>query len=457
MYRTTNPATGEVVQEFPYASDAEIDEAIRSSHEAFLKLRETRLEERQAVLRSVAQQYRDRKREVAKLIGLEMGKPLSEAEGEVEIVIAIFEYYADEAPRLLADQELEVSGGGRAFVQTVPVGSLLGVMPWNYPHYQVARFAAPNIVLGNTILMKHASNCPQNSLIIEEFFARSGVVEGAYQNVFATKEQVTRILEDDRNQGVSLTGSEQAGAAVAKIAGGALKKSVLELGGSDAFILLDTDDMDKTVELAINGRMYNAGQACNSPKRFIVLDELYDDFVAGMRERIAGFSPSDPADESTVIGPVSSRSAAVEVKELLDDAVQQGATLHYGGELADGESAYMTPALLTDIPESAQMYREEVFGPVVAIYRVPDAKSAIELANSSPYGLSGMVHSANPDRAIEVADRLDTGMAWINGISTTQADLPFGGVKKSGFGRELGELGILEFANKKIYRVPQAA
>jgi succinate-semialdehyde dehydrogenase/glutarate-semialdehyde dehydrogenase len=279
-------------------------------------------------------------------------------------------------------------------------------------------------------------------------------MQDAYLNLFATNEQIELILADPRNQGVSLTGSDRAGAAVAEVAGRHLKKCVLELGGSDAFILLDTDDLDATLDDAAAGRMYNAGQACNSPKRFIVLEDLYDPFVSGLRDRLSTFDPAPQDDPRTVMGPVSSRAAGEALQAQVDDAVAKGAELHLGGKLRPGPGAFFEPTLLTGITPSMRAYQEELFGPVAVVYKVRDDAEAIALANDSPYGLSCGVYSASPDKAIAVADQLDTGMAWINGISGTQADLPFGGVKRSGYGRELGTYGVLEFANKKIFRVP---
>lgn len=454
MFSTVSPVTGETLAEYDYLTDEQVQEALKRSDDAYGVWRGVDLTERVAVLRRTADFYRQRKDDLARLIGLEMGKPFEEAKGEIDLVISIWDYYADHGPDLLKEEELKVSMGGTAFVRTKPIGSILGIMPWNYPHYQVARLVAPNLLLGNTIMLKHAENCPQNALVIEEMLLKAGLLEGAYINVFATTEQVKIILADERNQGVSLTGSDRAGAAVAEIAGRNLKKCVLELGGSDAFVLLDTENLDQTLDKAAGGRMYNSGQACNSPKRFIVVEELYDDFVAGMKARLEALA-ADPDKEMAAvsIGPVSSRSAAEQVQSQVDDAVSKGATLHLGGTMSESGS-FFAPTLLTDVKPGMRAYREEVFGPVVVVYKVKDEAEAIDLANDSPYGLSCDVFSASQERAIAVADQLETGMAWINGISGSQADLPFGGVKKSGYGRELGEYGILEFANKKTFRVP---
>ncbi|GAA2009717.1 succinate-semialdehyde dehydrogenase/glutarate-semialdehyde dehydrogenase [Nakamurella flavida] len=454
MFATVNPATGEKLAQYDYLTDEQLQDALARTDAAHRSWREVPLDERIAVLHRVADLYRERRDELARLTGLEMGKPFEEAKGEIDIVASIWDYYADHAEDLLREQELSVSGGGRAFIRTKSIGSILGIMPWNYPHYQVARFAAPNLVLGNSVLLKHAENCPQNALVVQELVEQAGGLPDAYLNVFVTTEQVGTILADRRNQGVSLTGSERAGAAVAEIAGRNLKKCVLELGGSDAFILLDTDDMDLAVEKAASGRMYNSGQACNSPKRLIVVEDLYEDFVSGLKQRLTSLRADPDTEMAAVsIGPVASRTAAEQLQEQVDDAVSKGATLHLGGTMSENGS-FFSPTLLTDVKPGMRAYREEVFGPVAVVYKVKDEAAAIELANDSDYGLSCDIFSASPERAIAVADQLETGMAWINGISGTQADLPFGGVKKSGYGRELGEYGILEFANKKIFRLP---
>lgn len=454
MFATVSPVTGEKLAEYDYLSDEQVGDALKRSDDAYRIWRDTDLTERVAVLKKMADLYRQRKDDLARLIGLEMGKPFEEAKGEIDLVISIWDYYADRGPDLLKEQKLEVSMGGSAFVRTKSIGSILGIMPWNYPHYQVARLAAPNLLLGNSIMLKHAENCPQNAEIIQEMLLECGLLPDVYLNVFATTNQVQMILADDRNQGVSLTGSERAGAAVAEIAGRNLKKCVLELGGSDAFILLDTDDLDKTLDKAASGRMYNSGQACNSPKRFIVVGDLYEPFVEGMKSRLEALA-ADPSQEMAAvsIGPVSSRTAADQLKAQVDDAVSKGATLHVGGSVS-GAGSFFSPTLITDVKPGMRAYREEVFGPVAVVYKVENESEAIDLANDSPYGLSCDIFSASQDRAIAVADQLETGMAWINGISDSQADLPFGGVKRSGYGRELGEYGILEFANKKTFRVP---
>lgn len=455
-YKSVNPATGETLQEFAEATDAEISQAVTAAHEAFASWRNEPVENRTKVITRVAELYRERADELAKLIALEMGKPLREAKSEVALSANIYEYYATEGPGFMADEQLAPKGGGTAVVRTEPVGALLGIMPWNYPYYQVARFAGPNLMLGNTVLLKHANNCPQSALAMEQIFSDAGLPDGAYINLFATNDQAADIIADSRIQGVSLTGSERAGSAVAEVAGRNLKKYVLELGGSDPFIVLDAQDLDATVKSAVAGRMGNGGQACNAAKRFIVMDDLYEDFVQKFTARMEQIQPGDPLDEATRFGPLSSQAAADGLLEQIQDAVDKGATLNTGGALIDGPGAYIQPTVLTGVTEEMRAFSEELFGPVAVIYKVSSTDEAVDLANSSPYGLGGAVFSADEDKALDVADRLESGMVSINGVSGTQPDLPFGGVKRSGVGRELGRFGMDEFVNKKLIRTPRS-
>jgi succinate-semialdehyde dehydrogenase/glutarate-semialdehyde dehydrogenase len=382
-----------------------------------------------------------------------MGKPVREAKGEVKLTSMIYAYYAEHGPAMLEDEPLDIPGADETVVRKLPIGPLVGVMPWNFPYYQVARFAAPNLMLGNTVLLKHAPICPQSALLMEEIFVAAGLPADAYVNVFASNEQVADMIADPRVHGVSLTGSERAGASVAETAGRHLKKVVLELGGSDAFIVLDTADMDATVKAATRSRMSNTGQACNAAKRFVVLEPYYDDFVARLTASFERLSPGDPSDPKTALGPLSSRAAADTLLEQVDAAVSEGATVRTGGKRIEGPGAYVEPTVLTDVRPGTRAYSEELFGPVAVVYKVTSADEAVELTNSSSYGLSGSVWSADTDKARETADRLDVGMAFVNEHGTTLPGLPFGGVKRSGFGRELGPWGLEEFANKKLVRV----
>ncbi|NMO02008.1 NAD-dependent succinate-semialdehyde dehydrogenase [Gordonia sp. TBRC 11910] len=451
-FQIVNPATGEHGAHYPTATDAEIAAAIAGADSAFEQWRQTPLDERVDILRRVAALHRERAPELARIMAAEMGKPVRAGRGEIGICDDIYRYYADNAEAMLVDQAVPGIDAGTALIRLAPIGVILGIMPWNYPYYQVARFAAPNLLLGNTILLKHAPQCPESARQMERIFLDAGLPAGAYVNVFASNEQVADIIADDRVQGVSLTGSERAGAAVAEIAGRHLKKAVLELGGSDAFIVLDTDDVDALVGEAIVGRMGNTGQACNATKRFFVPDDLYDDFTTKLTAAVGQIEPGDPLDEATTMGPLASVAAATEVEAQVRDAVERGATVEVGGRRAGPDSAYYAPTVLTGVQPGMRAFREEIFGPVAVVYRYGDVADAITAANDSPYGLSASLHSADPLRALALADRLDVGMVFINESPSTAAALPFGGVKRSGYGRELGTLGIQEFANRKLVR-----
>jgi succinate-semialdehyde dehydrogenase/glutarate-semialdehyde dehydrogenase len=381
-----------------------------------------------------------------------MGKRPSGAQGEAEFCAEIFGYYADNGPELLADKPLP--GHANARIEHLPVGPILGVMPWNYPYYQVARFAAPNLIVGNTVLLKHAENCPTSALAIAEIMRDAGVPDGVYTNLFATHEQVASMIADKRVRGVSLTGSERAGTAVAEAAGRNLKKVVLELGGSDPYIILDTDDVESAADTAWATRMENVGQACNSNKRMIVMNEVYDDFVAALTKRASAMQPRTAgADGDELYSPMVSRKAAENLLTQIQDAVDKGATLHAGGTLDEG--AYFAPAVLTGVTPEMRAYSEELFGPVAVVYKVDSDEEAVELANAVEFGLGGAVFSTDEERAVAVARQLEVGMANVNTPAGEGADLPFGGTKRSGFGRELGPLGIDEFVNKRLFYVQQ--
>jgi len=455
MYRVINPASNELEREFPTATDDDVESALARSRAAFTTWRRTGTDERARLLTQVADIYERRADELGSIVTREMGKRTAEARGEIRIVAAIYRYYANEGPTLLNDTPLQPAAGGRAVVRKEPIGSLLGIMPWNYPHYQVARFTAPNLMAGNTIILKHAPQCPESAAAIEQIFADAGCPAGAYINVYATNDQVADMIADPRIAGVSLTGSERAGAAVAEIAGRNLKKVILELGGSDPFIVLDTMDLGRAVQTALAGRMTNAGQACNAAKRIMVADGLYDEFVERFTAAMAALRPGDPSDSSTDLGPLSSEAAAQGLMAQIDDAVSKGATVRTGGRRVNRPGAYVEPTVLTDVTPDMRAFHEELFGPAAVIYRVHDAEAAITLANESAFGLGGVVCTDDADLAEQVASQLDTGMVWINTVQRSAPDLPFGGTKRSGIGRELGPHGIDEFVNKKLIYAPQ--
>ncbi|ALD64795.1 succinate-semialdehyde dehydrogenase [Arthrobacter sp. LS16] len=453
-YKVLNPATGEVVEEFDVATDEQIEQALASAQSAYESWQNVDINERAKVVSKVGALFAERAEELGKIMTTEMGKPLSEAVGEAQFCQEIFEYFASEGPTLAADQEIKSFSGGKAIVQKLPVGPLLGIMPWNFPLYQVARFAAPNLMLGNTILLKHAESCPRSALAIQEIMDEAGVPAGVYNNVFATHDQISTIIADSRIQGVSLTGSERAGAIIGEQAGRNLKKAVLELGGSDPFVVLDSDDVSGIAEAAWSFRIDNTGQACNSNKRMIVMDDIYDEFVSELTKHAEGLKPGDPMkEEDGSFAPMSSRKAAEDLHAQVQDAVSKGATLHAGGVLHDGPSAYYSPAVLTGVTKEMRAYYEELFGPVAVVYKVTSDEEAAELANDTIYGLGGSVHSTDEARAAKVAQKLQVGMSNVNAASAEGAEMPFGGVKRSGFGRELGPLGMEEFVNKRLFYV----
>lgn len=453
-YRTQNPATGELIEEFPYATDDDIQQAMADAAKAYTSWSALAMSERGSILSKLADLFEENAEELAAQATLEMGKNSREAIGEVKYCARIIRYYATEGERLAADQELKNIDGQTAILRRRPIGTILGIMPWNYPYYQVVRFAAPNLMLGNTVILKHAEICAGTALKIQELMRQAGVPEGAYVNVFATHEQVSTMIADPRIQGVSLTGSERAGAAVAEQAGRHLKKAVLELGGSDPYIVLDSDDIARSARRALFSRLSNSGQACTSNKRIIVMDNIYDEFVAELTKLAEQLTPGDPAQANrNEYAPLSSQAAAEGLMEQIEDARKAGATVHVGGHRPELPGYYVAPTVLTDVPETSRAYSEELFGPVVTIYRVQTEDEAIELANSSSYGLGGSVFSTDEQRAQAVADQLDVGMVHINAFNVGGEDLPFGGVKRSGFGRELGPLGMDEFVNKQLLTI----
>ncbi len=445
-FAVINPATGEKLAEYPDATAADIEAALASTQQTYQEWsRKTTVAERAALAKRAAELFDERKEELGAIINREMGKPLDQSIGEAEFSGAITAAFADNAEKWLADEHLEVEDGLKTFFRFQGTGVILGIMPWNYPYYQVARFAVPNLILGNTIVLKHAAQCPESALALEQLFLDAGFPKGAYVNVFATHEQVSDIIADDRVQGVSLTGSERAGAIVAEQAGRALKKCVLELGGSDVFLVLDSADLDHAVEHAVGGRMENTGQACNGSKRIVVMDKYFDEFSKKFQAAIAGQSYSDGD-----FGPMSSEAATKTLTAQVQGAIDQGAEVVIGNNEPEGN--LYTPSIITNITPAMDVYSQELFGPVAQLYKVSSDEEAIQLANSSPYGLGSVIICDDLERAEQVGNQLDVGMVFIGGAGLEGADVPFGGVKKSGYGRELGKVGMLEFANKKLFR-----
>ena len=450
-YAVVNPATGETVKEYQEISDDALRAAIDRADAASRTFPgSTTVAERAALIGKVGELHSERRQNLAEIIVREMGKPIEQALMEVDFAAEIYGFYADSAEDLMADEPIELLGGeGTAVIRRSPFGVLLGIMPWNFPYYQVARFAGPNLVIGNTILLKHAPQCPESAEAMQQIFDDAGFPQGAYENVYATNEQIEWVIADPRVHGVSVTGSERAGAAVAEIAGRNLKKVVLELGGSDPFILLGTDDLDEAVTAAAEARLDNTGQSCNAAKRFIVVDELYDDFLEKFKQQLGAAKPGDPTAEDTAVGPLSSQTAADRLDDQVKRAIENGAEVVVGGK-RDGN--YFEPTILTGIEPGDEASQEEFFGPVAQVYRVGSEEEAIDLANQTPFGLGSYVMSTDKEQADRVADRIEAGMVYVNLLGGDSPELPFGGFKRSGFGRELGRYGADEFVNKKLIR-----
>lgn len=451
-YQSTNPYDGKVLQKFQECTPDELEAKIQRASECYQSWRQTSFADRSAVLARAAAIMRERTDEFAMLITLEMGKLIDQSRGEVALSAAILDYYAQNAEQFLATETLPTKSG-EALIESHPIGVLFGVEPWNYPYYQVARFAAPNLMAGNVVMVKHASNVPQCALAFERLMEEAKAPPGAYTNVFASKDQVAQIIDDPRIKGVALTGSEAAGAVVAAKAGQNLKKSTMELGGSDAFIVLEDADLEKAVKNAVMGRMGNSGQACTASKRFIVVEALADRFLEQFQAAMSNFVPGDPSDKQTTLAPLSSEEALKNLLDQVERSVSSGARVVMGGDRFDRPGAFMQPTILTDIDKSNPAYAEEFFGPVALFFRVADEDAAVALANDSPFGLGGSVFTNDIERGKRVASRVETGMVFINRPASSSPELPFGGIKNSGYGRELSGAGIQEFVNKKLIRV----
>ena len=453
-YQSTNPYDGKVVKTFDDITDRQLGEKLTTASDCFENVwRRKTFAQRRQVLARAAALMRERSQQFAELITLEMGKLIAQSQGEVALSAAILDYYAENAEAFLAPEKL-TTPRGEAMVESSPVGVLFGVEPWNYPYYQVARFAAPNLMAGNVVMVKHASNVPQCALAFERLMEEAGAPAGAYTNLFISKDQVAQVIDDPRIRGVALTGSEAAGAVVAARAGQSLKKSTLELGGSDAFIVLEDADLEKAVKHAVSGRMGNSGQACTASKRIIVVEVLAERFLQKFQAALEAFAPGDPMDKQTTLAPLSSEQALKTLLGQVDDAVGHGARVLMGGKRIAGQAgAFMQPTILADVGSASPAYHQEFFGPVALFFRVADEAAAVKLANDSPFGLGGSVFTQDIERGKRVARDIDTGMVFINSGAVSSPELPFGGVKNSGYGRELSGAGIQEFVNKKLIRV----
>ncbi len=454
-YKTINPYTNEVEKEFPNATDEELEAVLAKAHQLYLDWRNDSesLEDRKAILHRVADILRERRTEYATIMSHDMGKLIGEAEGEVDLCADICDYYADKANEFLKSRTLETDAG-KAYYIKQSTGVLVAVEPWNFPFYQIARVFAPNFIIGNPMILKDASNCPASAQAFADAVLEAGAPEGSLNNMFISYDQVAKAIADKRVSGVCLTGSERGGMSVAAEAGKNLKKTTMELGGNDAFIILDDADWELVREVAPQARLYNAGQVCTSSKRFIVMADKYDEFLEVLKDAFSAVRMGDPTDRTTTLAPLNSKSAKEKLEKQVELAVENGAKIYYGNEKVDLPGQFFMPTILTDITPDNPIFNQEMFGPVASVYKVNSEEEAIALANNSSYGLGNTVFG-EPEHAARVAAKIETGMSWINSGWASLPELPFGGVKNSGYGRELSELGFNAFVNEHLVFEPK--
>jgi len=454
-YKTINPYTNEVEKEFPNATDEELEAVLAKAHQLYLDWRNDSesLEDRKAILHRVADILRERRTEYATIMSHDMGKLIGEAEGEVDLCADICDYYADKADEFLKPRTLETDAG-KAYYIKQSTGVLVAVEPWNFPFYQIARVFAPNFIIGNPMILKDASNCPASAQAFADAVLEAGAPEGSLNNMFISYDQVAKAIADKRVSGVCLTGSERGGMSVAAEAGKSLKKTTMELGGNDAFIILDDADWDLVKEVAPQARLYNAGQVCTSSKRFIVMADKYDEFLDVLKDAFSAVRMGDPTDRTTTLAPLNSKSAKEKLEKQVELAVENGAKVYYGNEKVDLPGQFFMPTILTDITPDNPIFDQEMFGPVASVYKVNSEEEAIALANNSSYGLGNTVFG-EPEHAARVAAKIETGMSWINSGWASLPELPFGGVKNSGYGGELSELGFNAFVNEHLVFEPK--
>ncbi|MEN4929274.1 NAD-dependent succinate-semialdehyde dehydrogenase [Erwinia billingiae] len=449
-YQTINPASNKLVKTWSDHNDQQVEQALKTADDLYhSSWSKGDIQPRLQVLKKMADLIDARVEELAKTASVEMGKLINQSRGEVQLCAQIARYYAENAERFLAPTRYP-SELGEAWVENHPIGVLVAVEPWNFPFYQLMRVLAPNLAAGNPVLAKHAANVPHCATLFEELVTEAGAPKGAWTNLFISNDQVASLIADDRVQGAALTGSERAGSAVAQQAGKYLKKTTLELGGNDVFVVLDDCDLDKAVKAGVGARLSNCGQVCTAAKRFIVHEKVADAFFEKFTQAFRDVKIGDPLDESTTLGPLSSSTARDTLVKQVEQAVSKGAKLHIGGKVVAGEGCFYEPTILSGITRDNPAYFEEFFGPVAQVYVVKDDEEVVKLANDSHYGLGGAVFSKDIARAKKLASRIETGMVYINSASDTSAELPFGGVKRSGYGRELSDLGIKEFVNQKL-------
>ena len=450
-YQSFNPATGKLLKTFEELSDTQLEAKLANASECFVQWKRKSYAERATIIAKAGELLHERVEELARTMTLEMGKRIDEARGEVEFSARIMAYYARNAETFLADTKLNPDQG-EGHMESSPIGVVFCVEPWNFPYYQLARVAGPHLMAGNVLVVKHAGCVPQCAIAFEKILTDAGAPEGLYTNLMISHHQSINTVDDPRIKGVALTGSVAAGRSIAGRAGQALKPSSMELGGADAFIVLEDADMEHALKWAVWGRMYNTGQTCCAAKRFIIAESVADKFMTGFQAALSKLEAGDPLDETTTLGPLSSEQALVDLLKQVDVAVEHGATVVMGGKRLNRAGSYMQPTILTDVTPDNPAFRDEFFGPVAMVFRVKNEAAAVALANDSDFGLGGSVFTADLEAGKRVASAVETGMMFINNISWTDAELPFGGIKNSGYGRELGDMGIQEFVNKKLVR-----
>ncbi len=448
MMQSINPYSGETVESCPYWDGQQLESALHQAATVAANWRDTSIEQRCEQVRQIASVLRNRKRELAELITREMGKLIAEAEAEVEKCAWVCEYYADEGPGFLKDESI-ASDAGKSFVTYQPLGTVLAVMPWNFPLWQVFRFAAPALVAGNTALLKHASNVPGAARVLEEVVVEAEIPEGVFVSLMISAAQVEGVITDDRVHAVTLTGSDAAGRKVAETAGKSLKKSVLELGGSDAFIVLEDADLEQAVQIGLVSRYLNGGQSCIAAKRFIVVEAIAEQFISQFKDAVESLKLGDPLDGTTTLAPMARGDLREELHRQVQESVQEGAVVVTGCNVVEGTSAAYQPSIIDHVKPGMSAYREELFGPVAIVIRAKDEADAIRIANDNPFGLGGSVWTEDLGRGERIARQIETGAVFVNGLVKSDPRLPFGGVKISGYGRELSRLGIHEFVNAK--------
>lgn len=454
-YQSVNPATGILLARFAPLTDAQLEERLATADGCFSRWKHSSFADRAVIIDRAAALLVERTEDLARIMTMEMGKRIAEARAEVAFSARIMTYYARNAERFLADVPLHPEEG-EGHMESRPIGVIFGVEPWNFPYYQLARVAGPHLMAGNALVIKHSACVPQCAMAFEKVMTDAGAPAGLYTNLMISHGQSDAVIADPRIKGVALTGSVPAGRSIAAAAGRALKPSSMELGGADAFIVLADADMDHALTWAVWGRMFNTGQTCCAAKRFIIIDSVADRFMAGFRGALGALVAGDPLDPATTLGPLSSEEALVGLLEQVDVAVRHGATLVMGGQRLNRARSFMQPTILTDVAPDNPAFRDEFFGPVAMVFRVADEDAAIALANDSDFGLGGSVFTSDPAAGRRVASAVETGMMFINNISWSDAELPFGGIKNSGYGRELGDMGIQQFVNKKLVRSVKA-